>query len=489
MVVLAYVYIDPLLDPPWVDTYDWGQSVDQVYQDWGDRHQFQQLLSDYRVQADPSPPNPGKAGRTHGQISLLIRHLWELGDSVTDVGDRLQQLETLAIQVVEIEKELVEELVEEPVGLAEQFSSSSADQLHSFQHLQRTLHQRTLQRGHAQNRVQVKPPPGKAPYGYRRGRDRYILDRSTAPVVKAFFDHFLLYGSLRRSVRYLAQKYSKKISVSTGKRWLSNPVYRGHLAYTTGDVITHTHAAILNEEEAAQVDRLLRRNRQVPPRSASAARSLSGLVRCGQCQSPMTITSVTQHGKKRDYVYLRPTQCPFKPTDKAADKAADGSQVSASNPAPLATPCSALPYEAVLTQTIDTICATLPKIVETVPLPNIDVIKQQIQQQIQAKERAIAQLPSLEQQGILDANTVALRTYTLRTEMAQLQASLAQLPPVDLKATVKEVALRQFWLDLSEPERRFYFREFIHHIEIVRSPTDPSTWNIRPVLLLERPPT
>ncbi|MGK7891402.1 MAG: recombinase family protein [Leptolyngbyaceae cyanobacterium] len=482
MSVWAYVYIDPLLDPPWDDTYDWGESVEQIYQDWGDRHQFQQLLTDsthgFETDAEAGP---------HFIRRLLIRHLWELGDSVADVRDRLQHLEDLKIQVV---------AVEEDYGGGDR-PMSPADQLRTFQQLQQIQHQRTLQRGHAQNRIQTKPPPGKAPYGYRRGKDRYILDRSTAPVVKDFFDHFLLYGSLRRSVRYLAQKYNKKISVSTGKRWLSNPVYRGHLAYTTGDVITHTHAAILSDDEAAQVDRLLRRNRQVPPRSASAERSLSGLVRCGQCQSPMTVTHVTQRGKKRDYLYLRPTQCPFKSTSSSppnstrqstSDPAGEPTHQSA-HPSPLESPkpCSALPYEAVLTQTIDTICATLPKIVETAPLPNLDGIKQQIQQQIQAKEEAIAQLPGLEQQGILDADTVALRTYALRSEMATLQASLAQLPPVNLKATVKEVALRQFWLDLSESERRFYFREFIHHIEIVRSPTDLSHWHVQPVLLLEQP--
>jgi hypothetical protein len=68
--------------------------------------------------------------------------------------------------------------------------------------------------GHVRNRLQALPP-GKPLFGYRRGKDRYIVDRSTAPVVKDFCDRFLLYGSPRGTVRYLAKKYGKKISVTT----------------------------------------------------------------------------------------------------------------------------------------------------------------------------------------------------------------------------------------------------------------------------------
>ncbi|NEP76412.1 hypothetical protein [Okeania sp. SIO2G5] len=119
------------------------------------------------------------------------------------------------------------------------------------------------------------------------------------------------------------------------------------------------------------------------------------------------------------------------------------------------------------------------------PLPNIQGVKQRIDEQIQAKRQIIEQLPVLGESGVLDQNTIDLRTYILRTEIATLQASLAQLPPVNFKETVQTVSLKQFWLDLSESERRFYFREFIHHIEIVRSPSDLSQWHIKLVLLLE----
>ena len=49
---------------------------------------------------------------------------------------------------------------------------------------------------------------------------------------------------MRGAVRYLAQKYSKKISVSTGRRWLTNPVYRGDTAYHNDEVVSNTHLPI-----------------------------------------------------------------------------------------------------------------------------------------------------------------------------------------------------------------------------------------------------
>ncbi|MEM9213141.1 MAG: recombinase family protein [Cyanobacteria bacterium P01_F01_bin.150] len=473
MVAFAYLYIDPLLDRG-VDNklpsefHEWEASLDKVYRDFGARTSLHQLLKDVDALFDPSLEISGPTD-PKTPVKVVIQRLRDLGDSLAEVGDRLQQLEQRKIELVVLENRLDNA---DKLDWHGEFETS--EQFELFHHLQTEQRQRNLQRGHAKRRLKLKPPPGKAPYGYRRGKDRYILDRSTAPVVKDFFDNFLLYGSLRRSVRYLAQKYNKKISVSTGKRWLTNPAYRGHLAYKTGDVITQTHAPILTEDEAAQVDRLLRRNSQLPRRSASAARSLAGLVRCAQCQSPMTITRVTQHrpkqGKKQEYLYLRPT-C-------HADVCSLAKHTKNKS-------CPGLSYEQVLDQTIDQICTTLPQIMATAPLPDVKGLKQRVDAQIQSKLDIIKQLPDLGKNGVLDQNTIDLRTYSLRIEIADLQSSLAQLPPVNFQETVQAVSLRQFWLDLSESERRFYFREFIHHIEIVRSPADLSQWSTKLVLLLE----
>jgi hypothetical protein len=95
-------------------------------------------------------------------------------------------------------------------------------------------------------------------------------------------------------------------------------------------------------------------------------------------------------------------------------------------------------------------------------------LKQEIATQIQAKQQIINQLPELVRSQILDQTTADLRAYTLKTEMADLKARLAQLPPVNLQATAQAVSIPRFWLDLTEAERRFYFREFIQQIQIIR---------------------
>ena len=428
MKIIAYSYSDPLLEiaPP---ASIWEREVDRIYQDLGGREQLQQLLKDCQSE----PPE-----------YLLIQRVEELGDTVQQVCDRLSQIEALGIQLI-IEGKTANSQV-----------STITDLLKLLNEIQQSQHSRSIRKGHARNRIKALPPPGKAPYGYRRGKDRYTVDRTAAPAVKDFFEHFLLYGSLRGSVRYLAKKYGKKISVSTGRRWLTNPVYRGDLEYQNDQVISNTHIPIISREEAAQIDRLLRRNQRLPPRTASAPRSWAGLVVCKECDSSMTVAKVTSHRKDQEYLYLRPISCPQKPK------------------------CKALSYEKILSQTIEVICRDLPLAVAELTMPDMEGIKGGIVSEIAAKQEIIDRLPILTEEGILDVETAELRSYKLRTEISELQSKLAQLPPVNLRSIAQAVSLPQFWLDLSESERRFYFREFISQIEILRQDT---TWQIQIVFI------
>jgi DNA invertase Pin-like site-specific DNA recombinase len=444
MRIVAYLYSDPVLEAT-PDPGIWGWEVDRVYQDLViqpsttqkgknpavSRLQWQQLLQD---------------SQTEPVDYLLLLRLEDLGDSLTEIHDRLNQLESHHIPLL-----ILDAPPDSTSGTAPKIAL-----LQLLQHLQFSQRSRRIRQGHARNRVNALPPPGKAPYGYKRGKTSYVLDRATAPVVKDFFEQFLLFGSLRGAVRYLAKKYNKKIAVSTGQRWLTSPVYRGDLEYQNGDILPGTHAAILSREEAAQVDRLLRRNRRLPPRTASAPRSLAGLVQCRECQSPMTVTRVTSPHQTREYLYLRPTACPRNPH------------------------CRAIAYDQILQATIQRICQELPCAVADVPLPDMERVKQEIDGAIANKQAILAQLPELIESGILDQETATLRTYTVKTEIAQLQNRLAQLPPVNLKSIAQAVSIPQFWLDLSESERRFYFREFIRQITLNRQGQD---WQLELVFI------
>jgi DNA invertase Pin-like site-specific DNA recombinase len=419
--IVAYIYTDPLIeDAPMPEI--WGWEIDRVYQDLGQRDELDRFLKSCLDE----------------QIDyLLVRRLDELGDSVREVQEVLGKLNGMGAQLITTETE-----IEPQLNLLQLIDRIQSNQL-----------SRRMRQGHARNRLKSLPPPGKSPYGYRRGKDKYIIDRSAAPVVKDFFDRFIIYGSLRGAVRYLEKKYNKKIAASTGLRWLSNAVYRGDTAYLNGEVISDTHGAIISRDEAAQIDRLLRRNRRLPPRTASAPRSLAGLVTCKDCGQTLTVTSVSAPRRTQKYLYLRPTHCQAQPK------------------------CKSIPYDRVLNATIARICEDLPIAVNQMQMPNPDGFKAKILAEIGAKQQAIAQLPDLIDSGILDRTTVEIRTYKLRTEISQLQSQLATLPPVNLQSLAQAVSIPQFWLDLSESERRFYFREFIRTILLSRDYLCPAADN------------
>jgi DNA invertase Pin-like site-specific DNA recombinase len=420
MTTIAYLYIDPLLESV-AATYNWQREVDRVYQDFGQRIELQKAIA----HCQDNPPE-----------YLLLRRIEELGDTVTEICDRLKRLESLGVDVIANEQYQSSAWQHREIG---QIKADLSEILHKV-----TTNKRVerLKQGHARNRLKTLPPPGKAPYGYRRGQDRYIIDKSTAPVVKDFFERFILFGSLRGAVRYLEKRYGKKIAPSTGKNWLTNPVYRGDLQYKNHEIISNTHSAILDRESAAQIDRLLRRNSSLSTRTASAPRSLAGLVVCQQCQLAMTISHVTQKNKKQEYLYLRSSNCPRQPK------------------------CKALDYQTVLQQVIAKICQELPHAVATIEQPNFKQIKNSIERKIAEKRNILEQLETLLAQNILDEETANLRRYKIETEISTLENKIEQLPPENLKAIAKNVSFPQFWFDLSETERRFYFREFIKQIEI-----------------------
>ena len=297
-----------------------------------------------------------------------------------------------------------------------------------------------IEQGHGRNRLRRLPPPGKAPYGYRRGKTSYLIDLRAAPVVKGFYENFLLYGCLRRAVRCVEKNYGKSVSPSTGKRWLTHPVYRGHLCYRQSEILSNTHPPLLMKLEAAQVDRLLRRNQRFTARAVSAPRSLSGLVHCAECGSGMTVSRINK--SDREYLYLRPQHCLKRPK------------------------CSGLNYGQVLQQTITSICDRLPTAIAAIQTPTAP--KQALLKTIQTKENVLAQIPTLLGTGILDEETADLRSFNLETELSQLNQQLASFPPVNLAETAQAIAIPEFWHDLTETERRFYLREFIHSILIQR---------------------
>ncbi len=434
---LAYLYWNSQLHSE-QPVCPWDLPPEQIYLDHAscaedsDRPAFQQLL---------------QACDRHPLAQLWLQDLRDLGESSGAIAQRLTQLAQRSV-TLSLDTATTAETIETPLTLDPRQVQIL---LPLLLHTQIQSHGEQIRQGHARNRQQALPPPGKAPLGYRRGRDRYRIDRSTAPIVKGFFEHFLLYGSLRGAIRHIAQTYGKKVSVSTGQRWLRNPVYRGDLLYGSGDLVRDTHEALITRLEAAQVDRILKRNRALPPRTASAPRSLAGLVRCQTCQTQFSVARVAsrsragqsrQKSTQKEYLYLRPQACSRSPR------------------------CSAVRYDAVLLETVRLICEQLPRATAALGSPEGDPRRRVLGEAIAKKEQALGQIPVLLEAEVLDEASAQLRQTQLRTEIARLYDQVDQLSPVNLQEIAQAVTIPQFWLDLSEAERRFFFREFIRQIEL-----------------------
>jgi hypothetical protein len=266
---------------------------------------------------------------------------------------------------------------------------------------------------------------GRAPYGYRYADGIWVLKPEAAAVVRAFFDHFLLYGSLGGAMRHVNRQWAATFAVSTGRRWLTHPCYR------------HGQSPLLRPDEAAQVDRWLRRNRTFAPRAVSAPRALSGLVRCAHCAQTFRVASAPPR-----YLYLRPCQCPRSPK------------------------CAALDYTATLNAIIDRIALDLPQRLARTDPAALGTLRSRLEATIAQKQQVLSQIPLLLTQDIFDRDTADQRQERLRQELAALMAQRDALPPVNLGAIARNLAIPAFWHDLSEPERRSYLREFLRGITL-----------------------
>jgi hypothetical protein len=123
----------------------------------------------------------------------------------------------------------------------------------------------------------------------------------------------------------------------------------------------------------------------------------------------------------------------------------------------------------VLQRVIDQICDELPKAIAPLPVEQLKQVSDRLEQQILNKQKILEQVKTLETTEVLDAETAMIRSYKLRAEIAVLQSSQSRLPPPNLMSIAETVSIPAFWDDLSEPERRFYLREFLRRVEWVRS--------------------
>ena len=439
VVAIGYIYRPAVLPPTPAEIEMVQQAgVDRMVVDIGNRNRYQHLLAEVStshaiavedtpdISTAPSHSSPRAWTGDRLQVHrLVLESVSGLGQSLTDIR---QQLDFWVHSGVEIQTIT-------PTGLESSRDPEVVQRwIRDIPHQLKSHH---IALGHAHNRLARKPPPGPAPYGYVRQGDRYSPDPDKSAIVRAFFDRFLLYGSVRGTVQYLEKSLGGSISVSTARRWLTSSVYRGDLTFKDGVTLRDTHPALLSRQEAAQIDRWLRRNRTIASRSTSAPRALAGLVACATCQTPLRIVQATHQHRKKVYRYLRCDRCRYSHN-----------------------------YDKVFRQTITTVCQDLPKRLATFSPQPIAGLKSDIDNQIQKNETILDAIESKIFSVESDRLQAQLRRYQLSGETARLQARLEQLPPENLSEVVKTVANEPFWFELTESECRSYLREFIQQISI-----------------------
>jgi DNA invertase Pin-like site-specific DNA recombinase len=173
------------------------------------------------------------------------------------------------------------------------------------------------------------------PFGYRKVGERFELDHtpflclladsselSKAAIGRDLVETFLACKSLRRSLRFVNEKYGILSHAGQGKgnkqargrfhfgfsglaSWLNNPVLRGHLCYgrsfnqrqshkQSWDVRydVHPEHRLMSDEEYRQVEEILDWNSKHGGYQfkTDVVHPLSGLIHCGECRGRCRIT-------------------------------------------------------------------------------------------------------------------------------------------------------------------------------------------------------
>lgn len=140
----------------------------------------------------------------------------------------------------------------------------------------------------------------KPPWGFKRVDESYQVADYEA--VRGSVDLFLELKTLSATIRAIDERYGKQWSANGFRRWLLNPVLRGHTAYPQSKEIRYnTHSAIITSE-FEEIHSILKENKQYWGANQQAPKHpLGGLLFCGECGTKCTVA----RGGNHLYVWCR----------------------------------------------------------------------------------------------------------------------------------------------------------------------------------------
>lgn len=147
------------------------------------------------------------------------------------------------------------------------------------------------------------------PRGYKRvvidGIGKMVLDEKKAPLIKAAFDHYLKYGSIRKTVVYLNEELGDQISKETLKHVLTNKVYFGTYTHKEYGEFPNFCEPIITEEEFYRVQEIRKKNQKHYMYSEHKNTYIfSGILYCPTCGFRMGGTNQTNTQQKNPSLRL-----------------------------------------------------------------------------------------------------------------------------------------------------------------------------------------
>ena len=125
---------------------------------------------------------------------------------------------------------------------------------------------------------------GKVSVGYKIENKKYVIDEEKVDMVRDMFAYYMESRSAYATQRYMLARYGFKRDVTTLKRMLRNPIYKGELH---GD--SEYAPAII---EPARFDEIQEMMNQRAARHGGAPKGniylFKGLLKCGECGHSMT---------------------------------------------------------------------------------------------------------------------------------------------------------------------------------------------------------
>lgn len=190
-------------------------------------------------------------------------------------------------------------ILDAPIDSESPFGWLSMSQMATMAEFESRMLQQRINNGMDYFREQKKAAPSP-PFGFCRINEKYAFDlslikgKSKKDIALETINYFLQDAStLRSTVIWLLNKYSKRWTTAGLRYWLLNPVLRGHTVYHVRDkdrdakINYNTHEPLITEEILKQILKKLEENKTKyaygNKKKYDEIFPLSGQIICGSC--------------------------------------------------------------------------------------------------------------------------------------------------------------------------------------------------------------